>query len=124
MSTEGTPQPLTSISEMTPMPGESAQACPGIFRYLVAQYEKQLSPQNATELSPDQLAQRQKQVAEAQPLLDFFEDYFKANPPVQATAINKKVVMTLQNSARVQVGGEIEDVPLPGSMEPSTSIQI
>lgn len=123
MSTEKTPLPLTSISEMTPLPGESAQACPGIFHYLAAKFEK--LQVNNPNLTSKQVAQFQSQLEAAKPLLSFFEDYLHAtNPPVQATAIDKRVVITLQDSTRVQLGGEESEAPLPGSMEPSTSIQI
>ena len=123
MSTEKTHLPLTSISEMTPLPGESAQASLGIFRYLAAQYEKQQL--NNPNLTSEQRAQNQAATAATGHLLSFFEEYLsKTNPPVQATAIDKRVVVTLQDSTRVQLGGETEEIPMPGSMEPTTSIQI
>ncbi len=123
MSTEETHLPPTSISEMTPMPGESAQASLGIFRYLVAQFEKQQL--NNPNLTSAQRAQNQATTVAAERLLSFFEDYLsKTNPPVQATAIDKRVVVTLQDSTRVQLGGETAEIPIPGSMEPTTSIQI
>ena len=123
MSTEETHLPPTSISEMTPMPGESAQASLGIFRYLVAQYEKQQL--NNPNLTSEQRAQNQATTVASERLLSFFEEYLsKTNPPVQATAIDKRVVVTLQDSTRVQLGGETEEIPMPGSMEPTTSIQI
>ena len=123
MSTEETHLPPTSISEMTPMPGESAQASLGIFRYLVAQYEKQQL--NNPNLTSEQRAQNQAATVAAERLLSFFEEYLsKTNPPVQATAIDKRVVLTLRDSTRVQLGGETSEIPMPGSMEPTTSIQI
>ena len=123
MSTEETHLPPTSISEMTPMPGESAQASLGIFRYLVAQYEKQQL--NNPNLTSEQRAQNQATTVAAERLLSFFEEYLsKTNPPVQATAIDKRVVLTLRDSTRVQLGGETSEIPMPGSMEPTTSIQI
>lgn len=123
MSTDETHLPLTSISEMTPLPGESAQASLGIFRYLVAQFEKQQL--NNPNLTSEQRVQNQATTVAAERLLSFFEDYLsKTNPPVQATAIDKRVVVTLQDSTRVQLGGETSEMPMPGSMELTTSVQI
>lgn len=57
-------------------------------------------------------------------LLSFSSEYFEKNPPVHAAADNGRVVMTLTDNQKVQVGGKPTEEFVPGAIEPSTSIQI
>lgn len=121
MNTNETPQPQISISQMTPLPGESVQTLPDLFKFLVAEYEKQ---QLAS--LPDQKpsAQLQQTLEAVKPLLDFSETYLREHPPVQATASDNRAIITFGNNQKVQVGGDSEKDFAPGTIEPSTSIHI
>ena len=121
MNTNETPQPQTSISQMTPLPGESVQTLPDLFKFLVAEYEKQQLP-----VLPDGKLNAQLQgVLEAAKLLqNFSEMYFQNNPPLQATASDNRAVITLSDNQKVQVGGDPSKDFAPGTIEPSTSIHI
>jgi hypothetical protein len=121
MNTNETPQPQTSISQMTPLPGESVQTLPDLFKFLVAEYEKQQLP-----VLPDGKPNAQLQVVleTAKLLQNFSEMYFQNNPPLQATASDNRAVITLSDNQKVQVGGDPAKDFAPGTIEPSTSIHI
>jgi len=106
---------------MTPLPGESVQTSPELFKFLAAEYEKQ---QLASLPDGKPTAQLQQTLEAAKLLQSFSEEYFKGNPPVQATASDNRAVITLGDNQKVQVGGEPAEDFAPGAIEPSTSIHI
>lgn len=125
MTTNETPQPQTSISQMTPLPGESVQTLPDLFKFLVAEYEKQQQQQQPQTLPDGKPNVQHQEVMETAKLLqDFSEVYFQNNPPLQATASDNRAVITLSDNQKVQVGGDPAKDFAPGTIEPSTSIHI
>ena len=122
MNTNETPQPQTSISQMTPLPGESVQTSPDLLSCLLAAWtgDRQESQNpNQSESSPSP-----ETVESVKLFLNFCEQYLADNPPVQATATENRVTITLSDSQRVQVGGEATEDMQPGAIVPSDAIQI
>ena len=121
MDTNETPQPQTSISQMTPLPGESVQTSPDLLSFLLAQWEKQEYP-TEQERKANALAPQMRGAAKL--LQDFSEKYFQENPPVQSTTSDGRVVITLNDNQKVQVGGDVTEEFAPGTVLPSTAIKI
>ena len=122
MNTNETPQPQTSISQMTPLPGESVQTSPDLLSFLLAAWtgDRQESQNpNQSESSPSP-----ETVESVKLFLNFCEQYLADNPPVQATATENRVTITLSDSQKVQVGGEATEDMQPGAIVPSDAIQI
>jgi len=57
-------------------------------------------------------------------LRDFSEKYFQENPPVHSTTSDGRVVITLSDNQKVQVGGDATEEFEPGTVLPSTAIKI
>ena len=123
MNTNETPQPQTSISQMTPLPGESVRTSPDLFNFLLAAWEAGPAKDHP---HPDQTehAPSQETVESVKLFLYFREQYLAENPPVQATATENRVTITLSDSQKVQVGGEATEDMQPGAIVPSDAIQI
>lgn len=122
MNTNETPQPQTSISQMTPLPGESVQTSPDLLSFLLAAWtgDRQESQNpNQSESSPSP-----ETVESVKLFLNFCEQYLKDNPPVQATATEDRVTITLSSNQRVQIGGEPTEDVQPGTIVASNAIQI
>lgn len=122
MNTKETPQPQTSISQMTPLPGESVQTSPDLLNFLLAAWEEKLSPNPAS--SQTDHAPCPEEIKSVKLFLSFCSQYLRDNPPVQATATENRVVITLAGSQKVQVGGEPTEDMQPGTIVPSSAIQI
>ena len=50
--------------------------------------------------------------------------YFKENPPTQSTTVEGRVVVTLSDNKKVQIGGEPAEEFEPGAIVSSTAIKI
>jgi|TARA_R110000824_G_scaffold82768_14_gene207503 hypothetical protein len=117
MNTNETPQPLTpSLSQLSPLPGEDLPAAQDLFRELVARYRQENAPKQDT--------QHLEVLKEAQPLLDFFSEELKRNPPTTATAFKGYAVITFADGTRTQLGEGEEGALEPGAIEPTNSIKI
>ena len=123
MNTKETPQPQTSISQMTPLPGESVQTSPDLLNFLLAAWEAGPAKDHP---HPDQTehAPSQETVESVKLFLNFCEQYLADNPPVQATATEDRVTITLSSNQRVQIGGEPTEDVQPGTIVASNAIQI
>ena len=121
MNTDETPQLQTSISQMTPLPGESVQTSPDLLSFLLLQWEKKLKADDLQK----RLSPLTPQILEAVKLLsDFSNTYFKENPPIQSTTVDGRAVITLGDNQKVQIGGEPTEEFEPGSIVSSTAIKI
>ena len=119
MNSDKTPQPQTSISQMTPLPGESTQTSPDLLKFLLARWEES---QNQNDPKLNALTQQAQEMTAS--LLSFSNEYFEQNPPVHATADNGRAVLILADNQKVQIGGKPTEEFVPGAVEPSTSIKI
>ena len=121
MNTNETPQPQTSISQMTPLPGESVQAFPDLFRFLLSEWVKHSENRTSTESNTP----TQEMIQGAELLQDFSEKYFRdTNPPVQATVEEGRVVIALSDNKKVQVGSGSTEEFVPGAILPTTTIKV
>jgi len=58
-------------------------------------------------------------------LQNFSKEYFqRKNPPIQSTTDEGRVVITLSDNQKIQLGGEATEEFVPGSVLPSTAIKI
>lgn len=58
-------------------------------------------------------------------LQDFSREYFqKKNPPVQSTTDEGRVVITLSDGRKIQLGGDAAEDFIPGATLPANSIKI
>ena len=57
-------------------------------------------------------------------LRDFSEKYFQENSPVQSTTSDGRVVITLSDNQKLQIGGDATEEFAPGTVLPSTAIKI
>jgi len=57
-------------------------------------------------------------------LRDFSENYFQENPPINSTTSDGRVVITLSDNQKLQVGGDATEEFAPGTVLPSTAIKI
>jgi len=117
MSTDETrPVPTPSLSQLSPLPGEDLPAAQDLFQVLVARYQE--------ENAPKQDIQHLETLKAAQPLLDFFREELKSNPPKTSSAFDGYVVITFADGTRTQLGEGEEGSLAPGATEPTSSIKI
>lgn len=121
MNTNKPPQPTMSISQMTPLPGESVQTSPDLFQFLLTEWDLALQGQTENPTSPPT-----QEMREGMKLLqNFSKEYFqRKNPPIQSTTDEGRVVITLSDNQKIQLGGEATEEFVPGSVLPSTAIKI
>ena len=119
MNTNETPHHQTSISQMTPLPGESVQTLLDLFQFLLAEQEKH-HQQDANTNPPTQ------EMLDGMKLLqDFSREYFQhKNPPIQSTVDGGRVVITLTDNQKIQLGGDATEDFVPGATVPSKTIKI
>jgi hypothetical protein len=60
----------------------------------------------------------------AKPLLDFFREELKNNPPTTATAFDGYVILTFSDGTRTQLGEGKDGAAESGSITPTSSIKI
>tara|TARA_Y100000310_G_C20065377_1_gene526903 strand:- start:197 stop:502 length:306 start_codon:yes stop_codon:yes gene_type:complete len=101
---------------MSPLPGEDLPVAQDLFQELVVQYQQANAPKQDT--------QHLEVLKAAQPLLDFFREALKSNPPATATAFDGYVVITLADGTRTRIGEGEAAALEPGAIEPTTSIKI
>lgn len=117
MSTDETrPTPTPSLSHLSPLPGEDLPAAQDLFQVLTARYQQENAPRSDI--------QHLEVLKTAQPLLDFFREELKKNPPTTASAFDGYVVLTLTDGTRTQLGEGEEGSLEPGATEPTSSIKI
>ena len=122
MNTNEIPPHQTSISQMTPLPGESVQTSPDLLKFLLKRWEECHRQQHPNDPTQNALSQQAQEAIQS--LLSFSSEYFEKNPPVHATADDGRVVVTLGDNQKVQIGGKPTKEFVPGEIEPSTSIKI
>ena len=58
-------------------------------------------------------------------LQNFYEEYFQQkNPPIQSTTDEGRVVITLSDNQKIQLGGDATEDFIPGAVLPSNAIKI
>jgi len=117
MNTDETrPIPTPSPSQLAPLPGEDLPAAQDLFQVLVARYQQ--------ENAPKQDIQHLETLKASQPLLDFFREELRKNPPKTASAFDGYVVLTFADGTRTQLGEGEAGTLESGAIEPTSSIKI